>query len=71
MTERVDDGGSAFPADVPRGDTKYLYRNHGMSLRDYFAGQALVGLCGYEQQTWADIAVRAYRAADAVLEARK
>jgi len=36
-------GGPAFPtiAVGPAGD---LYGDHGMSLRDWFAGQALVGL---------------------------
>ena len=72
MTERVDDGGPAFPSDLVIGNAVTAKKPYdGMSLRDYFAGQALVGLCGYEQQTWADIAVRAYRAADAMLEARK
>ena len=38
-TKPIDDGGLAFPATAPNGDI-----HGGMSLRDYFAGRALVGL---------------------------
>lgn len=41
----AQDGGAAFPGCV-RGDKRALIRNPGMSLRDYFAGQALAGLVG-------------------------
>jgi hypothetical protein len=46
----------------------------GMSLRDWFAGQALVGI--YSGKTWESIMLRdnpealAYRIADAMLEER-
>jgi len=36
-----DNGGTAFPCNSPDGIESYK----GMSLRDYFAGQALAGLC--------------------------
>lgn len=36
------DGGPAFPSDGPADAVSYW----GMSLRDYFAGQALVGWLG-------------------------
>ncbi len=39
MSEPIKDGGPAFPCLV---DDRTV--NDGMSLRDYFAGQALVGL---------------------------
>jgi hypothetical protein len=44
MTDKPD-GGPAFPASyaTPTGPVAYD-DNHGMSLRDYFAGQALAGL---------------------------
>ncbi len=46
----------------------------GMNLRDYFAGQALVGLlsCGPHQHnlTVKECTVLAYETADAMLEAR-
>jgi hypothetical protein len=38
-----------------------------MTLRDYFAGQALVGLCG----THEGVARNAYKIADAMLEERE
>ena len=38
-TKPIDDGGLAFPATAPNGDI-----HSGMSLADYFARQALVGI---------------------------
>lgn len=38
----IDDGGSAFPCEG--GVDSGLHANPGMSLRDWLAGQALVGL---------------------------
>ena len=71
MSDEQDDGGSAFPcSEVPlTADEK------GMSLRDWFAGQALVGLIT-RAVTLPPIpikqrAVDAYKYADAMLEARK
>lgn len=78
------DGGAAFPDHAvghvrePLGsaDGNLSFRLHGgMSLRDYFAGQALVGVCGGEM--WPmdadapEIARRAYVLADAMLTARE
>jgi hypothetical protein len=45
MSEPINDGGPAFPvADTiyPNGQMQYGF--NGMSLRDYFAGQALAGI---------------------------
>lgn len=80
MAEKRDDVVSAFPnnCDGPKYD--------GMSLRDWFAGQALAGLCsnpggpiqangmsgwGLVNCTMGDVAREAYAIADAMLEARK
>lgn len=42
MSEQIDDGGNAFPDDCEAtGPSNY---NPGMSLRDYFAGQAMIML---------------------------
>lgn len=41
MSKPLDDGGPAFPLERP-----YTAEYRGMSLLDYFAGQALVGLIG-------------------------
>lgn len=67
---KINDGGAAFP-DVHEGQT-------GMSLRDYFAGQALVGLYasvrGPVQTRPEDLAIDAgvaYSIADALLAARE
>lgn len=74
MSGQRDDGGTAFPADPER-------EHSGMSLRDYYAGQALIGLMGREwgdpktgavpddiQERWAK---GAFLAADAMVARRK
>jgi len=47
----------------------------GMTLRDYFAAQALTGICSTLNSgftiRWGEIATDAYIAADAMLEARE
>ena len=76
MSER--DGGPAFACAAENG------HQAGMSLRDYFAGQVLVGICGSadllvaaSQEARARglphaqaIALAAYEQADAMLKAR-
>jgi hypothetical protein len=70
MTKTKDDGGPAFPIETTA--TPYA---PGMSLRDWFAGQALAGLVRSEQPdgfpAWVGHALDAYALADAMLEARK
>jgi hypothetical protein len=61
--EMEDNGGTAFP--VPESYGTRL----GMSLRDWFAGQALVGLCAYDE-TPEGLARASYQVADAMLKAR-
>ncbi len=65
MTDRINDGGPAFP----RPNTDYCVGQVGMTLRDWFAGQALtamnLGIEPSENAEWA------YKIADAMLEARK
>ena len=83
--DSVRDGGPAFPmpsGDEPRVNATTHY-NEGMSLRDWFAGQALVGMYaademarqainpGGRRSTAADFAISAYEQADAMLERRK
>lgn len=67
MSNERNDGGPAFPADSFGSQ-----HNPGMSLRDWFAGQALVGFitaddgCGYDAAAeWS------YAHADAMLAARE
>lgn len=41
----ANDGGSAFPASIAVGPDDSLYEGaYGMTLRDWFAGQALAGI---------------------------
>lgn len=69
MSAPIDTGGPAFP--VP-GDQPHVQMN-GMSLRDWFAGQALAGLYA----SWPHdcdqhgLAHDAYLAADAMMKARQ
>ncbi len=79
------DGGPAFPQlEVVAGERDghgdaieaYTVSSGGMSLRDWFAGQALAGeMTGYQDvdaTRYADaIAARCYAVADAMLAARK
>jgi hypothetical protein len=62
-------GGPAFP--VPRISEVNI---NGMTLRDYFAGQAISGCLPGSAYSIAELQVKAqwaYRMADAMLEARK
>lgn len=72
-------GGPAFPMTVtehvgPDGQPLTAAFYHGMTLRDWFAGQALAGyastLGAVEVVRWERLADDAYRAADAMLAAR-
>ena len=72
MTDRIEDGEPAFP--VPDGEAA----NHGcygLSIRDWFAGQALAGWMASFGDTTAvkasACAELAYELADAMLAARK
>jgi hypothetical protein len=70
--KQQDDGGAAFPLNLgePAQD---MFVNSGMSLRDWFAGQALSGLIAAGAQDFekgAMIAREAYIAADAMLTER-
>lgn len=64
----------AFPLRAQLNEDVYAY-NEGMDLRDYFAGQALIILGPRTilqgAADLANLADLAYRAADALMEARK
>lgn len=68
------DNPQAFPCLDSSGDGLSM-RDPGMTLRDWFAGQALAGMLASEagippySNSWA--AERAYQMADAMLAARK
>jgi hypothetical protein len=68
---KINDGGAAFPLERPAW-------HNGMSLRDWFAGQAMAAAWnafhkGYfnSENPARDIAAAAYQQADAMLAARK
>ena len=63
--ENNNDGGPAFPSD--------RFGEGGMSLRDYFAGQALAGLiaCPNTSGDEEPFACNAYKFADAMLTERE
>jgi hypothetical protein len=75
MEDKVKDGGAAFPSSF-RYDLED-WADPGMSLRDWFAGQALTGLCA--NVAWNGLgagginvlAIDAYSIADAMLAARE
>jgi hypothetical protein len=69
MSTQIDDGGPAFP--IPYGQVM-SEDGKGMTLRDWFAGQALAGLLANGGAvSWEDDATNAYTVADAMIEARK
>lgn len=83
MSEWINDGGPAFPRfqrelifrdSWDREGEKQFVARDGMSLRDWFAGQALVGMCAGHVWPRADdgpeAARRAYLIADAMLQER-
>ena len=75
MCEKIEDGGPAFPN--AGGSDSPLYGAYGMSLRDWFAGQALMGITsnpntrGDADRLSEGIALYAFKAADAMLAERK
>lgn len=68
------EGGSAFPRPASMaadGHCDNRMAQDGMSLRDYFAGQALCRLANFDASDVSLVAQTAYQYADAMLEARK
>ena len=69
----MKDGGSAFPYPLSN-DTFSKYAN-GMTLRDWFAGQALAGWVSDPSFTpscnYNNTAMECYKIADAMLKARE
>jgi hypothetical protein len=74
MSAPINDGGPAFPvADTVHSTGHVQYGVNGMTLRDYFAGQALMGILAAANfgstKDW--IGQKAYEAADAMLAVRE
>lgn len=73
MVDNIEDGGQAFPTIhgyVDRfGSVK---QSNGLSLRDYFAAQALMVVGAYSCQFMPEHAAQeAFKIADAMIKARK
>ena len=69
MSAPINDGGPAFPLNDGHGNVF-----PGMALRDYFAGQWLLGFMSHSQGSrlnYEDTAYKAYCVADAMIAARK
>ena len=84
MSDKIDDGGQAFPSHPALYSSADQAEAQGMSLRDWFAGQALAGMMANQRllyllvpknmsQNEADelVARQAYASADAMIAARK
>lgn len=73
MSKRHENGGPAFPVPEHQDHRGWqMEQTYGMTLRDWFAGQALVGLSvRREGKCNADDAFNAYLLADAMLAARE
>lgn len=75
MTDKRDDGGPAYPNITPDMN---VVGSPGLSIRDWFAGQALPALmtgilttrAPYDRETAASVAKAAYGQADALLSER-
>lgn len=71
----ADNGGPAFPFEHGHGPDAANVRESGMTLRDWFAGQALCGLLASQHQTSVSLlkatSREAYNLADDMLAARK
>lgn len=65
----LNDGGPAFPA--PASPSGLTDASPGMTLRDYFAGQALVGLLASGSRGPEAAASLAMSCADAMIAARE
>jgi len=66
-------GGPAFPTKVYDVEREQLIREEGMTLRDYFAAKAMLGIMfdPGDVYTNENIALNAYEVADAMLKARE
>lgn len=71
MSER-DTGGPAFPMPASEHSQGGHFEQYGMTLRDWFAGQAIRARWGDgKAMTPEEAAAMAYQLADAMLAARK
>ena len=69
MNKKTDDGGPAFPWNHNSISSE---DERGLSLRDWFAGQAMLGSRARDSryESWSDLAQDAYDIADAMIKER-
>ena len=69
-----ESGGPAFPSSIPYGRQQFIDASTGMTLRDYFAGQALEGMLAddfnFAYDDKGPLVNLAYSIADAMLAER-
>ena len=72
MNDNIDEGGLAFPSEQSMNPDGLWNQTieYGMTMRDYFAGQALAGMAESNRPTTA-CAKWAYQIADAMLAERE
>ena len=68
---KKNDGGPAFAHSGFDSEDSCAYPQTGMTLRDWFAGHAMHAIIMDGRDSPADVASRAYRFADAMLEKRE
>jgi hypothetical protein len=70
MTKQREDGGPAFPHSIDTHPHPQTVQGAGMTLRDWFAGQALANAYTHDAGSPDNVAKWAYQIADAMIEAR-
>ena len=71
--KEINDGGPAFPVIAEHG---LGHISNGMTLRDWFAGQAMIGLLSnpkidlIDKNIYVDTAIQTYKLADAMIAER-
>ena len=76
MSNKINDGGPAFPAWELNGQGQQEMTCFGMTLRDYFAAKAMCGMLADLPKSlygldWAEkLASSSYEVADAMMKAR-
>jgi len=76
MDDKIEDGGPAFPyatTETNEHGLVFPYIEPGMSLRDYFAGQAITSILSERTIIGNEchLARFAYQVADAMMDARR
>lgn len=68
----TDTGGPAFPGPYANenGGIEVLWKQQGMTLRDWFAGKAMQAILNDAEIFWEGAAPLAYQYADAMLKER-